>query len=397
MMRSRRISGIVFAAAILAAVLQLTAISANAAGVEKVNGLYLVKLEGTPYEMGLQQGTLFKEEIRDVYKIYLNDLIYKKWIKEYAILKGAQEAYANPKKSMAKFAKTIESTIPPEYIEEMKGLAEGSGLTYEDVLNMSAHVDYFAMLMCSTFVATGKATTDGKLIQARNLDWASGGLKELDKYSTVFVMKPSKGHSFVSIIYPGIVGALTAVNDAGLTVELNFSMAKENGKIGMPALIIVRYIAQNAGTLDEAEKLLREIPRIAGYNIMLTDNKTNDARLVEITSKTVGVRNLNPDGTLVTTNHFTTNELFGQNIEASQFSQSPSPDRYNRLVELLKQNYGKIDTKMAMSIIHDDIVKVNGTVQTVVFKLSEDKIWVWTRSREPGDYAEFNVKELLAK
>jgi predicted choloylglycine hydrolase len=396
-MKDTRITKLLIAAAIIVSALQFGSFRAKAAGVETVKGLYVVKLEGSPYQIGLEQGKLFKTQIQDVYKIYLNELVYKKWIKEYAILKGVSDAYANPQKAMAKFAKTIEKDIPPDYIEEMKGLAEGSGLPYEEVLNMSSHVDYFAMLMCSTFVATGKATADGKLVEARNLDWASGGLSELDKYSTLFVIKPEKGHSYVSMIYPGIVGALTAVNDAGLSVELNFSMAKKNGKTGMPALIIVRYIAQNAGTLDEAEKLLREIPRIAGYNIMLTDNKTNDARLVEITADKVGVRNLNPDGTLVTTNHFTTKELTGANVEASRFSQSPSPDRYNRLTELLKQNYGKIDPKLAISMIQDDGVKVNGTVQTVVLKISDNKIWVWARNRNPGDFIEFDVKELLGK
>ncbi len=388
---------IAIAMAVSAAIIIAASSISLAAGVENINGLTLVRLEGSPYEIGLQQGKLLKEQINDVYKIYLNDLVYKKWIKEYAILKGVTDAYSNPQKSMAKFAKQSEKDIPAEYIEEMKGLAEGAGIPYQEVLNMSSHVDYFAVLMCSTFAANGKATTDGNLIEARNLDWASGGLQELDKYSTVFVVKPQKGHAFVSIIYPGIVGALTAINDAGITAELNFSMAKKNGKEGMPALILLRHVIQNAGSLDEAEKILRGIPRIAGYNITVTDAKTNDARLIEITNDIVGAQGLNADGSLVSTNHFITKELAGTNVSASQFSQSPSPDRFNRLTELIKQNYGKIDPKTAIAMIHDDGVKVNGTVQTVIFKMSENKIWVWARNRKPNDFVEFNVKELLNK
>ncbi len=383
--------------AVSAAILSAAASVSFASGVEDVNGLSLVRLEGSPYEIGLQQGKLLKDQIQDVYKIYLNALVYKKWIKEYAILKGVTDAYSNPQKSMAKFAKQSEKDIPAEYIEEMKGLAEGAGIPYQEVLNMSSHVDYFAVLMCSTFAANGKATTDGNLIEARNLDWASGGLQELDKYSTVFVVKPQKGHAFISVIYPGIVGALTAINDAGITAELNFSMAKKNGKEGMPALVLLRHVIQYAGSLDEAEKILREIPRIAGYNITVTDAKTNDARLIEITNEVVGTQGLNDDGSLVSTNHFITKELAGTNISASQFSQSPSPDRFNRLTELIKENHGKIDAKSAITMIHDDGVKVNGTVQTVIFNMSENKIWVWARNRKPNDFVEFNVKELLGK
>lgn len=362
-----------------------------------MDGFYLVTLQGGPYELGLQQGRLFKQQINEVYKIYLNDLVYNEWVKQYAILKGVTEAYGNPRKAMAKFAKENEKFIPPEYIEEMKGLAEGAGLDYREVLNMAAHVDYFAILMCSTMVAAGPATPDGKLVEARNLDWASGQAQELDPYSTIFVYKPDKGHSFVSILYPGIVGALSAVNDAQLTVELNFSMAKKNGRSGFPALLITRHIAQNAATLDEAEKIIRDMPRIAGYNITVADGKTNKARLIEITADGVGVMDLRPDGTLVSTNHFVTKELAGQNVDSSRFSETPSGERLDRLNALIKENHGKIDPQAGMKMIHDSGVRVAGTVQTIVFKPADYKIWVWGRGHKPDGFFEFDVKELLGK
>jgi predicted choloylglycine hydrolase len=359
------------------------------------DGLHVVTLEGSPHELGLQQGRLLKDQIQQVYKVYLNDLVYQEWVKQYAILKGQTKAYSNPPKAIAEFAKGNEPNIPREYIEEMKGLAEGAGLEYSEVLNMTAHVDYFAMLMCSTIVAAGQATPDGKLIEARNLDWASGKATELDPFTTVFIYKPDHGHKFVSILYPGIVGALTAVNDQKLTVELNFSMAKKNGKSGFPALLIVRHIAQNAATLDEAETILRDMPRIAGYNVMVTDGKTNKARLIEITSDKVGTSDLRADGTLITTNHFVTKELSGENVDSSRFSQLPSGERYARLDTLLKQYYGKIDPQIGMTMIHDDGVKVSGTVQTTIFKPAEGLIWVWARNHQPDHFVEFNVGELL--
>ena len=363
--------------------------------ISNVNGLAVVELQGTPYEIGYQHGSLLKEQIKDVYKIYLNELVYNKWIKEYAILgKGGKDAWANPRKAMAKFSKSIEKFIPEEYIEEMKGIADGAGLDYIDVLNMSAHVDYFAIL-CSTLVAGGPASADGKLVEARNLDWAQGGLRDLDKYSTVFVIRPDNGHPFVSVIYPGLVGVLTAVNDSKITAELNFSMAKENGKNGVPALILMRNLIQYSSTLDEAEKILRDSTRLAGYNIVVADGKTSDARLIEISATTVGTLGLK-DGTLVSTNHFITDSLAGANVETSQFSSSPSPDRFNRLTELLKEYNGKVTVENAIAMIHDDIVKVPGTVQTIVFKPEENLIWVWTRNRAAGDFVKFNTADLIS-
>lgn len=392
--RIHRILTSLFALALAAAALSAPARAEPARS--EISGFHVVTLEGSPYEMGLQQGTLFRDEIHEVYKIYLEDLLYNDWIKSIALLKGDRKTHKNPAKALLEFAKRSEPYIPEEYIAEMKGIAEGAGLEYEQVLSMAAHVDYFATILCSTFVASGEATADGKLIEGRNLDWAKGKLREMDHLSTIAVFKPDRGHPFVSVIYPGIVGVLSAVNDAKLTAEINFSMAKETAEKGMPILIIMRHLIQNAASLDEAEELLRGVDRIAGYNVSVADGKTNDARLIEIASFVVGA--LGPtDGSLVSTNHFITEELAGGNFDYSYTSSKPSPERFARLEELIKQNYGKIDPEIAISMMQDDGVQVKGTVQTVVFKPADELIWVWSRNREQGDFAEFDVAELLGK
>jgi predicted choloylglycine hydrolase len=385
-----RIAGAVFAVIVLFQ----SSLSAEPR-IEKVGGLRVVYLEGDPYKIGYDLGSLMKDDIVQVYNVYLGDLVYNDWVKKYAILKGASAAYGNPRKAMGQFAQGLVPHIPEVYIQEMKGLAEGAGLDYREVLNMTAHVDYFAVLMCSTLAATGDATTDGKLIEARNLDWAGGSAKELDPLTTVFVYKPDRGHSFVSVLYPGIVGALTVVNDAQITVELNFSMAKKNATEGFPALLISRHVAQNASSLDEAEALLRQIPRVAGYNIFVTDGKTNEARLIEITSDAIGSMGMDEKGLLGSTNHFITKELAGANVDSSRFSELPSDGRLNRLFEMMNDNYGKIDPAKAFEMIHDDGIKVSGTVQTVVFKPADHLMWVWARGREPSDVVEFNIKNML--
>lgn len=383
-------------AAVFACVLQSAPASA-APGVEKVNGIYVITLEGSPYDMGHQQGSLLKDEIKLVYKQYLYKKVIEEWTKQIAILgKGGAKAYSDPRGTLLAHAKANEPYIPEEYLEEMRGLADGAGLKYEDVLILSSHVDYFAIL-CSTFVARGPKTADGALIEGRNLDWAKGGLKELDAYSAVIVRKPNTGHAFASVIYPGIVGDLTTINDAGVAVELNFSMAveEENGDSGVPALILVRMLAQYAESTDQAEKIIRDAKRIAGYNVVVADGKTGDARLIELTAKTVDTLGFKDDA-LHTTNHFTTPALEGKNIAAGNFSSSPSPERYARLSELLIQHHGAITPEIAQTMMHDSGVMVDGTVQTIVLRPATFDFWVWARNRKPGDFVRFNLKDLLA-
>ena len=385
---------------LILAVMLLSCTAALAGGqVDKVDGLYVITLEGSPYDMGFQQGSLLKDDIRLVYKNYLYKKVIKEWTKQYAYLagKGGPKAHSDPRSVLLDEAQKHAKNIPDEFLEEMRGLADGAGLKYEDVLILSSHIDYFAVL-CSTFVARGAVTADGAMIEGRNLDWAKGGLTELDPLSAVIVRKPENGHAWASVIYPGLIGDLTILNDAGMAIELNFSMAvkEENGETGMPALVIMRKLAQYAGSIEEAEAILKETPRIAGYNITVADGKTNEAEVIEVTAKTMGIVPL-VDDTVVTTNHFTSAELDGKNVAASNFSSSPSPERYARLKELLQENKGRIDPEVAKTMMHDAGVMVPGTVQTVVLRPETRDFWVWSRNRAAGDFVHLNLNDLLAQ
>jgi isopenicillin-N N-acyltransferase like protein len=384
------------AAMVLLACLALPA-AARAATAEKgsltqVQGLWVLQVEGTPYEMGFQQGSLMKDQIKEVYNIYLKKLVIEDWGKSYLILKDARALHDIRGAILAK-SRRMEKFIPEEYIQEMHGLADGAGLPYDDVLLMATHVDFFAIL-CSGFAAYGPQTADGHVVHGRNLDWAKGGLRDLDKFSTLAVFKPKNGHPFASIIYPGIVGVLTSINDSKVTVELNFSMAKDNSYDGTPILILMRKLAQYSESVPEAIKTIRDAARCAGYNVIVTDGKNDTAALIEFNAKTVAV--VEPEkGFVLSTNHFTSKELAGGNMNAN-FTSPNSVPRYERLGVLMGQYKGKIDAKNSIDILHDSGVKVAGTVQSIILVPGKLNFWVWSRNRKAGDFLPFNLTDLLA-
>jgi hypothetical protein len=95
----------------------------------------------------------------------------------------------------------------------------------------------------------------------------------------------------------------------------------------------------------------------------------------------------------VTTNHFMSAELLGKNTKASNFSSSPSTERYARLTQLVKEKRGAVTADLARDMMHDDGVKVPGTVQTVILRPRTFDFWVWSRNRAPGDFIHFNLKD----
>ena len=84
------------------------------------------------------------------------------------------------------------------------------------------------MVLCSALmVDAGRSETGGPLL-GRNLDYPSLGY--IHEYSLVTVYRPRGKHAFVSIGFPGLVGCLSGMNDAGLTVGVLEVFAAREGE-----------------------------------------------------------------------------------------------------------------------------------------------------------------------
>src|SRR5207245_2457937 len=126
----------------------------------------------------------------------------------------------------------MERHIPAELKLEMRGLAEGSGISYRDVLLLNCFDDLLHSLVrlalsvpaplrariglaCSCFARVDPA---GGLLLARNLDYyLEGGVlgadgivtRTMKEQLTCFVVRPLHGRPHISIGWPGFVGVVT--------------------------------------------------------------------------------------------------------------------------------------------------------------------------------------------
>lgn len=102
------------------------------------------------YEMGIEEGQLLKEDIQfTVTKVLA---LFKKMLE----FQG---------KNPLEEARNLEAYIPREYIEEMRGLAVGAGVPYEEVLIGNTIFDVMSLFGCSLYAisddqATGTANTE---------------------------------------------------------------------------------------------------------------------------------------------------------------------------------------------------------------------------------------------
>ena len=133
---------------------------------------------------------------------------------------------------------------------------------------------YRDFLGCSSLlVSAEKSATHGPLL-GRNLNFFTLGV--LNKYSLVTVHRPRGKHAFASVGLPGIMGCLSGMNDAGLTLAVHqVNRAADGSPLfnpkGMPYTMCFRRILEECTTIEEAEKLLRSIPRSTMLSLDVCD------------------------------------------------------------------------------------------------------------------------------
>src|SRR5262249_50227951 len=128
----------------------------------------------------------------------------------------------------------------------------------------------------------------------------------VQEYTLVTVYRPKGKHAFVSVGFPGLVGCLSGMNDAGLTVAVLESFGARQGEgrfnaSGIPYAMCFRTLLEECTTIEEAKKRLEKMPRTTILNLVIAD--TRGTGVLEITPKSVVLRQPQK-GTLSCTNHF---------------------------------------------------------------------------------------------
>ncbi len=213
----------------------------------------VLRLEGTPAEMGRQHGVLARKQIRLMVSEYVGD----------ELVNGKLD------KRMQKRITTMKGSLPKWFLDELNACADEVGLNRDVLLYAQCEGDIRRMPGCTAYVAFGEATHNGEVEIGRSFDY--WGLKSTKECVRVFAISPkNKGHyAFISVGWAGILGGWTFYNEKGLFIANNLGgFTKKNPK-GIPTLILQRIVAQKAATVDEAIKLIEQSPRMRGQAMVI--------------------------------------------------------------------------------------------------------------------------------
>ncbi|HEY1785224.1 MAG TPA: C45 family peptidase [Pirellulales bacterium] len=306
-----------------------------------VGNVPVVVVRGTPEQMGEQLGALTAGPLADIAA------------RQEAIMAG----FGLPAKSplLSSFGGVLAMRIPPNHLAELKATAKSSGVKYDFLVLGNVVYDVAKIGGCSALMVDGQHSATGQIAFGRNMDFPTFGF--LDRVGLVVVYRGEGKHALASITFPGFLGCISGMNDAGLAVaQLEVNEASDGSPrfdpAGTPLAFCFRRVLEECATVDEAEKLLGTIRRTSMCNMAICDPTT--MAVLEITTKSV-VRRPAEQGFCACTNHFRTDAL--------------SRERECRRYDLLSQAFDSQRLTLD-DVVHklDEVNQRQLTIQTMIFE-----------------------------
>ncbi|MEO0812668.1 MAG: C45 family peptidase [Myxococcota bacterium] len=216
-------------------------------------GVWILEVDGNAAERGHAIGTLLRKQIRWLLPRYLKANV------------GAETPPAFP----LAIVRSLAAEIPKPHIEQLNAIAAAAGVDREALLIANLAPEVWSGMACSCLAATGKRSHSGTPLLGRNLDWYGGdALAPL----TFVLVEHGATHSFASVTYPGLVGVVSGMNDAGLSAA-NLVVLEQRAKPvkGMPVMFALRSILENHSTVEQASAALRAFDRTVPQNYAFAD------------------------------------------------------------------------------------------------------------------------------
>ena len=334
----------------------------------KSQGKQFLIVSGTPQQMGTAHGQLMGEQARKLTERVL-----------YVI--GAGESVQSGRWFMERMAEIERRTtpfIPKRFFDECDALSAAAGVSQRDGRYANLFPERFH---CSGIAVRGRATSDGRVLHARVLDYIRDF--NLQAGAAVIVFMPDGYNTWMSLSYAGFVGTVTAMNDKHLAVG-EMGGGGEGDWDGMPMSLLLRDVMERASTVDEAVKIIRETPRTCEYFYVLSDKSR---AMVGLHCTPGEVELLEPGKQ---------NPMLPFVPEDTVLMSGP--DRAKVASERIQQYYGKIDPATMIEIIKRP-VSMASNLHNAVFSPETLDMWFADAGRhtpacnEP--YAKCNLAELV--
>ncbi len=288
----------------------------------------LVEVSGSAYEMGYQHGAQAGALIER----------YLLWI---------EKSTGKPRDALCRNALAFQPLIErlsPLLMEEVRGLADGAGIGFEEALLCQARAEAGRVDEggCTAFALTGSATADGQTLAGQNQDLEP----EYADVSILLHVRPADGRPrALMFTFAGQLG-YSGMNEYGLAHFAN-ALYDCPWRPGLPHYPLKRVMLEQR-RFEDCMEILKGHPTCSAGHMMFCSGQGEIAD-VEIRPEGVACfQDEHPD-VILHANHYLTPE-FAPN---ETHSLSDSCPRLDRMRELVRESWGEITVETMKAILAD--------------------------------------------
>jgi isopenicillin-N N-acyltransferase-like protein len=380
-------------------------------GGERMDPFPHVRVSGGPRERGREYGEQARERVQRSIEAY--DAVFDHY---------AGWRWTDVRREAGRFAEPIEA-FAPRYLEEIRGIAEGAGVEFEDILgiNVRTEVMFAAKARaaaaqadggggrpdgCSTFAVLPSASADGHTLIGQNWDWL------LHSFDTVVVLEVAQdeGPDFVTVVEAGLL-AKTGMNSSGIGLTTNALVTdRDRGGPGVPYHLVLRGIL-DAENISDAYATVQRGIRSSAANYLVA---SVDGIAVDIEAAPGDFSRLfllfPTDGVLLHTNHFVSPAFDAKDV--SLWVMPDSPFRLERLRASVPAG-SKPSIEDFESVLADHANNPSGicchpdprmdpldraaTVASVLMDLDRRRMWIADGHPCTSSYRELDYAAFLSK
>ncbi len=382
-----------------------------------------VRVTGSAEQRGRQYGEQARERVHRSVSAYRD---------VFVSLAGWD--WATVRREVARFEAPM-AAFGPQYLTEMRGIAEGAGLDFLDVLAINVRTEVFFAAKarhaaagpgsaspgpsstgpsstgpaeCSAFAVAPAPGHPGPTLLGQNWDWLPHSADTV----VVLEARQDDGPDFVTVVEAGLL-AKTGMNSSGLGLATNALVtADDAGEPGLPYHLMLRAIL-DCENVSDAITALQAGFRSSSANYLLAHR---DGVVVDVEGSPGDFSRLyflypgSADGIIVHTNHFLADRFAGQDVSVWAMPDSPV-----RLQRLRAGVHAAPDHSLATfrSLLSDHANYPSGvcchpdprmtpadqgmTVTSVLMDLDAQRMWVTDGNPCAAPYRELDYSGFLAK
>lgn len=224
-----------------------------------------VSVSGTPEARGREYGRQAADRVRKSAAMYGKTLV-----------ELGYDAMARSR-LIQEFSREIEN-FAPHYLEEMRGIAAGAGVAFEDVVMINARTEVIAKARaekkraaelepgdgCTGALILPARAAGGNLIHGQNWDWRA----ECAETAIVLRVRSDDGPDILTFVEAGGL-ARSGLNSAGVSITANYLESDRDFKqLGVPLSLIRRKVLEQQH-FALAIKAVATTPKSCSNNIMI--------------------------------------------------------------------------------------------------------------------------------